>query len=83
MCKAVKRATLRPERDSFALAVQLLPSEKKKDIFHFGAGHQLETMKYEVRNKMLSLKRLNYRNTTGRVSLFGATGKLHAMLNSG
>ena len=83
MCKAVKRATLRPESKSFSLAVQLLPSEKKKDIFHFGAGHQLETMKYEVRNKMLSLKRLNYRNATGRVSLFGATGKLHAMLNSG
>ena len=45
--------------------------------------NHLETMKYEVRNKILSLKRSNCRNATDRVSVFRATGKLPAMPNSG
>lgn len=40
-------------------------------------------MKYEVRNEIPSRKRLNYRNATDHVSVFKATGKLHAMPNSG
>ena len=39
-------------------------------------------MKYEVGNKILSLKRLNNRDATDRVSVFIATGKLHARQNS-
>lgn len=42
-----------------------------------------ETMKYEARNKTLSLERLNYRNATDPVSVFRATGKLHAIPNRG
>ena len=40
-------------------------------------------MKYEVRNKTLSLKGLNYRRVTDRVSVFKTTSKLHAIANSG
>ena len=84
MYKAVKRVMLRPESNNFALAVQLLPNGKKnKDLFHFVTSHRLETMKYEVRNKTLSLKGLNYRRVTDRVSVFKTTSKLHAIANSG
>ena len=55
---------------------------KKKSLFHFLISHLLETIKYEVGNKILPLKRVNNRNTTGRVSVFIATGKLHARQNS-
>ena len=40
-------------------------------------------MKYEARNKTLSLEMLNYQNATDRVSVFRATSKLHAILNRG
>ena len=40
-------------------------------------------MKYEARNKTLSLERLNYQNATDRVSVFRATGKLQAIPNRG
>ena len=52
-------------------------------LFHFDTSHHLETMKYEARNKTLSLERLNYQNATDRVSVFRATGKLHAIPNRG
>ena len=48
----------------------------KADLFHFVTSHHLGTLKYEVRNKILSLKRLNNRNPTDRVSVFRATSKL-------
>ena len=48
----------------------------KNDLFHFVTSHHLGTLKYEVRNKILSLKRLNNRNPTDRVSVFRATSKL-------
>ena len=48
----------------------------KADLFHFVTSHHLGTLKYEVRNKTLSLKRLNNRNPTDRVSVFRATSKL-------
>ena len=65
--KAVKRVMLRPESNNFALAVQLPAGRAviKKDLFHFGSSHHLETMKYEKRNKILSLKRLNYPKRDG------------------
>ena len=60
------------------------PCQKKKTyLFHFDTSHHLETMKYEARNKTLSLERLNYQNATDRVSVFRATSKLHAVLNRG
>ena len=52
-------------------------------LFYFDTSHHLETMKYEARNKTLSLERLNYQNATDRVSVFRATGKLHAIPNRG
>ena len=52
-------------------------------LFHFDTSHHLETMKYEARNKTFSLERLNYQNATDRVSVFRATGKLHAIPNRG
>ena len=70
---------LRRECNNFALDVQLLPNRKRKD---FGTSHHLETMKYEVRNKTLSLKRLNHRNAADPPSVFRATGKLHAMCHA-
>ena len=81
--QAMKRVMLRPESNNFALAVQPLPSGKKMYLFHFDTSHHLETMKYEARNKTLSLERLNYQNATDRVSVFRATGKLHAIPNRG
>ena len=66
--QAMKRVMLRPESNNFALAVQPLPSGKKMYLFHFDTSHHLETMKYEARN-------------TDRVSVFRATGKLHAIPN--
>ena len=39
--------------------------------------------KKKVRGKIFSLKRLNNQNTTDHVSIIRATGKLHAMPNSG
>ena len=81
--QAMKRVMLRPESNNFALAVQPLPSGKKMYLFYFDTSHHLETMKYEARNKTLSLERLNYQNATDRVSVFRATGKLHAIPNRG
>ena len=55
MCKALKSVLSRPESNNFAPAVQLLSkftSGKKKDLFHSGIGHHLETSKYEERNKI-------------------------------
>ena len=71
----LKVTTSRPSLPQFT-------SEKKKGLFHFLISHLLEIIKYEVGNKILSLKRVNNRNTTGRVSVFIATGKLHARQNS-
>ena len=70
---------LRRECNNFALDVKLLPNRKRK---HFGTSHHLETMKYEVRKKTLSLKRLYYRNAADPASVFRATGKLHAMCHA-
>ena len=81
--QAMKRVMLRPESNNFALTVQPLPSGKKMYLFHFDTSHHLETMKYEARNKTLSLERLNYQNATDPVSVFRATGKLHALPNRG
>ena len=81
--QAIKRVMLRPEGNNFALVVQPLPSGKRLYLFHFDTSHHLETMKYEARNKTLSLERLNYQNATDRVSVFRATGKLHAIPNRG
>ena len=51
---------------------------KKKGLFHFLISHLLETIEYEVENKILPQKRVNNRNATDRVSVvFIATGKLH------
>lgn len=57
--------------------------KKKKDLFRFVSSLHLETIEYEVRNTILSLKRLNNRKVMDPVSVFRATGKLHAMLYSG
>ena len=57
--------------------------KKKKDLFRFVSSLHLETIEYEVRNTILSLKRLNIRKVTDPVSVFRATGKLHAMPYSG
>ena len=59
MCKAVKSVMSRPESNKFVSAVQLLPkftSGKKKDLFDSDIGHQLETTKYEVRNKITKVE---------------------------
>ena len=78
---------LRYESNNFALAVQLhrtsRAGKKKKDLFRFVSSLHLETIEYEVRNTILSLKRLNNRKVMDPVSVFRATGKLHAMLYSG
>ena len=77
---------LRYESNNFALAVQLhrtSRAEKKKDLFRFVSSLHLETIEYEVRNTILSLKRLNNRMVMDPVSVFRVTGKLHAMLYSG
>ena len=76
-----EKGLLRPRGSNFTLAVQLVPSRKKN--FHFSTSHHLETTKYEVRNKVLSVKRSKYRNAMDRVSVLRATGKLHAIRNSG
>ena len=57
--------------------------KKKKDLFRFVSSLHLETIEYEVRNTILSLKRLNNRMVMDPVSVFRVTGKLHAMLYSG
>ena len=80
--RAMKRVMLRPESNNFALAVQPLPSGKMY-LFYFDTSHHVETMEYEARNKTFSLERLNYQNATDRVSVFRATGKLHAIPNRG
>ena len=58
MCKEVKSVTSRPE--SNFLVVQLMPKftsgKKKQDLFHSAVSHHLETMKYEVRNKILKVE---------------------------
>ena len=79
---------LRYESNNFALAVQLhrtsrAEKKKKKDLFRFVSSLHLETIEYEVRNTILSLKRLNNRMVMDPVSVFRVTGKLHAMLYSG
>ena len=78
---------LRYESNNFALAVQLhrtsRAGKKKKDLFRFVSSLHLETIEYEVRNTILSLKRLHNRKVMDPVSVFRATGKLHAMLYSG
>ena len=57
-------------------------TREKKGFFHSLISHPLETMKYEVGNKIVPLKRLNIRNATDRVSVFIAAGELHARQNS-
>ena len=80
---------LRYESNNFALAVQLHRTsraekkKKKKDLFRFVSSLRLKTIEYEVRNTILSLKRLNNRMVMDPVSVFRVTGKLHAMLYSG
>ena len=78
---------LRYESNNFALAVQLhrtsRAEKKKKDLFRFVSSLRLKTIEYEVRNTILSLKRLNNRMVMDPVSVFRVTGKLHAMLYSG
>ena len=48
-------------------------------MFHSVIGYHLETMKYEVRDKIMKVE---YRNATDRMSLFRATGDLYAIPNS-
>ena len=68
----LKVTTSRPSRPQFT-------SEKKKGLFHFLISHLLETIEYEVEDKILPQNRVNNRNPTDRVSVvFIATGKLHA-----
>ena len=79
---------LRYESNNFALAVQLhrtsrAEKKKKKDLLRFVSSLRLKTIEYEVRNTILSLKRLNNRMVMDPVSVFRVTGKLHAMLYSG
>ena len=76
---------LRSESNNFAFALYCYCNSrvKKKDLSHFATSHHLETMKYAVSNKTLSLKRLNHRNAMDGVSVFTAIDKLHAMPNSG
>ena len=76
---------LRYESNNFALAVQLhrTSQAEKKNMFRFVSSLHLETIEYEVRNTILSLKRLNNRMVMDPVSVFRVTGKLHAMLYSG
>ena len=78
---------LRYESNNFALAVQLhrtsRAEKKEKDLFRFVSSLHLETIEYEVRNTILSLKRLNNRMVMDPVSVFRVTGKPHAMLYSG
>ena len=57
--------------------------KKEKDLFRFVSSLHLETIEYEVRNTILSIKRLNNRMVMDPVSVFRVTGKLHAMLYSG
>ena len=71
----LKVTTSRPSLPQFT-------SEKRKGLLHFLISHLLETIEYEVENKILPLKRVNNRNATDRVSVFIATGKLHARQNS-
>ena len=52
----LKLTTSRPSLPQF--------TGKKKGFFHSLISHLLETMKYEVGNEILSLKRLNNRNAT-------------------
>ena len=78
-----RRSKIRRRRVEVA-ELRFSPCQKKKMyLFHFDTSHHLETMKYEARNKTLSLERLNYQNATDRVSVFRATSKLHAVLNRG
>ena len=58
MCKSVKSVKSRPESNNFVPAVQLLPkfTSEKKDMFHSVIGHHLETMKYEVRDKIIKVE---------------------------
>ena len=68
---------------SLSSCTVLRERKKKKDLFRFVSSLHLETIEYEVRNTILSLKRLNNRMVMDPVSVFRVTGKLHAMLYSG
>ena len=58
-------------------------TSEKKGLFHFLISHLLETIEYEVKNKILPLKRVNNRNVMDRVSVvFIAMAKLHTRQNS-
>ena len=67
----------------YALDVQLLPNRKRKDFIPYWYQPPFRDWNTKWRIKYSSLKRLNYRNATDRVSVFRATDKLHAMPNSG
>ena len=67
----------------YALDVQLLPNRKRKDFIPFWYKPPFRDLNTKWRTIYSSLKRLNYRNATDRVSVFRATDKLHAMPNSG
>ena len=81
-CVSSERVMLRPEGNNLALDVQLLPNGKSKDFIPFWYQPPFRDWNSRWRIKYSSLKRLNYRNATDRVSVFRATDKLHAMQNS-
>ena len=78
-----ERVMLRPECNNLALDLQLLPNGKRKDFIPFWYKPPFRDWNNKWRIKYSSLKRLNYRNATDRVSVFKATDKLHAIPNSG
>ena len=63
----------------YALDVQLLPNRKRRDFIPFWYKLPFRDLNTKWRIKYSSLKTLNYRNATDRVSVFRATDKLHAM----
>ena len=67
----------------YALDIQLLPNRKRKDFIPYWYQPPFRDLNTKWRTIYSSLKRLNYRNATDRVSVFRATDKLHAMPNSG
>ena len=67
----------------YARDVQLLPNRKREDFIPFWYQPPFRDLNTKWRTTYSSLKRLNYRNATDRVSVIKATDKLHAMPNSG
>ena len=67
----------------YALDIQLLPNRKRKDFIPYWYQPPFRDLNTKWRIQYTSLKRLNYRKATDRVSVFRATDKLHAMPNSG